>query len=558
MDSENNNNNIYNLLVKLVDNQLNNQEREFILEWSRTNPDAVRIYSNFMQDYALVQKQISSMVDKEYGSSEDSEFDAAVLDALKDSEENAPMLEISKKQTEISEVEEFSCSDIKKNIYRVYSILVSAAAVFMILFVVYANVFPPQLSEEVAVVKDQLDVDWDISSDNLKNGEKLMTNQLPYVINKGLIKLSYDEGVDIVIEGPAKFTIEKKGLDFAYGRLYSYVTEIGHGFTVDTPNNRFIDLGTEFGVFVNQNLTSELHVFTGEVQYYSGLKGAPKVSKTIRADNARRFDTDSGQIQIIRVEENVFARDVNSKTGIIWRGQNSIDLADVIGGGNGLGTGHLNYGVDFKDGKSVPVEEEIGSLESYGYVLAEHPFIDGVFIPDGEDGDVQITSTNVIYDGFPDTNGKWYIPISNNSVIKKKIKDSKTNVGIEKLLLNGENLVSSLSSRICLHPNVGITFDMDVIRRSCPNIDFRSFAAKFGFIQSYSTEQADVDLYVLLDGKMSGSYTNYLSSESPLDIKVDIEKEDRFLTIVCTEGAENKYDWVLLVNPILTDNSQDN
>ena len=558
MDSSDYDNNIYNLLVKLVDNQLNDHERNLLLEWSRNNPDAVRIYSNFMQDYALVQKRISGMVGTEYGSSEDSEFDAAVLDALKDSEENAPMLEIAKKQAEMTKVEEVSRSDIKKNIYRIYSILVSAAAVFMILFVVYANVFPPQLSEKVAVVKDQIDVDWHISSDILKNGEKLMTNQLPYEINKGLIKLTYNEGVDIVIEGPAKFTIEKKGIDLSYGRLYSYVTEIGHGFTVDTPNNRFIDLGTEFGVFVNQNLTSELHVFTGEVQYYSGLKGAPKASKTIRANNARKFDADSGQIQNIPVEENVFARDVNSKTGIIWRGQNSIDLADIIGGGNGLGTGHLNYGVDFKDGKSIPVEKEIGSLESYGYVLADHPYIDGVFIPDGEYGDIQITSTNIMYDGFPDTNGKWYIPISNNSVIKKKIKDSNDNIGIEKLLLSGENMVSPLSSRICLHPNVGITFDLDIIRQSYPSIDVRSFAAKFGFIQSYSTAQADVDLYVLLDGELSGLYTNYLSSESPLDIKIEIEKEDRFLTIVCTEGTENKYDWLLLVNPILTDDTQDN
>ena len=560
MKSGNPNNEIYNLLVKLIDDNLNDQERYFLLDWSRNNPDAVQVYSDFMQDYGLIQRQVAGQVEKDYGSSEDADFDNAVWNALKDAEENAPIIDIPKHiEKNTTQVTVNSETPQKSNkFYRIYSSVISVAAVLLIFFIVYANVFPPAYSIDIATVTDQLDAVWSRTSASLDTGERVFTNQPPYKIEKGIIQFSYDEGIDLVIEGPAEFTIEKQGIYLSVGKLYSFVSETGRGFTVDTPNNRFIDLGTEFGVSVERDMSSELHVFTGEVQYYSGLKGVPKTSKTIRANNARRFDTVSGQIQNIRIEENIFARDVNSKTGIIWRGQNSIDLADIIGGGNGLGTGHSNYGVDFKNGKSIPVEQEEGSLESFGYVLAENPFIDGVFIPDGGDGDVQISSTKIMSDSIPDTDGKWYIPISNNSVIKKRIKNDKNEIGVEKLLISGENLMSPLSSRICLHPNVGITFDLDAIRRTYPNIDFRNFAAKFGFIQSYIETQADVDLYILLDGKPSGSYTKYLSSDSPLDINVDIEKDDRFLTIVCTEGEENQYDWLMLVNPLLIDNSQNN
>ena len=60
------------------------------------------------------------------------------------------------------------------------------------------------------------------------------------------VKIQYDNGVDILIEGAAAFELERSGIYLEYGRLFSRVTKLGTGFRVDTPISQFADMETEF------------------------------------------------------------------------------------------------------------------------------------------------------------------------------------------------------------------------------------------------------------------------------------------------------------------------
>ena len=459
-------------------------------------------------------------------------------------EQNAPAIEIyeeEKNNIEIaSEVIETKISTEKY--IRLYNRAIYIAAVFMILFIVYAHVFPPKYSVEIATITDQLGVKWDTASAKLKTDERILTNQAPYTLEKGIIQITYDEGVDITIEGPAEFAVGNKGIDIAYGRLYSYVSDIGHGFTVDTPNNRFIDLGTEFGVFVDQSATSELHVFTGEVKYYSGLKGAAKVSKTIKANNARKFDTESGLAQVIPVEESAFAHHINSKTGLIWRGQKIIDLSSLFAGYGGFNFVDKIIAIDPLSGKYTSEARHNGKTNNNYNLVKASEYIDGVFVPqksDNPDG-IQITSSG----------HKFSCPVANGSfthnILTFPTNDSIAETGIEPAVFDYSDPEKIKGPFILIHSNNGITFDVQKIMTLLPVVTGKlSFKSLAGLTMAADKTSKGiripyVDFRVFVDGKVRYEHLKLAVKDGLIDIDINLKPEDRFLTFMVTDaGDEN-------------------
>ena len=69
------------------------------------------------------------------------------------------------------------------------------------------------------------------------------------------------------IEGPAEFTPRSADrIEFVRGRLVAYVPRQARGFTVGTPSAEVVDLGTEFGVEVDAQGGTDLHVIRGRVE----------------------------------------------------------------------------------------------------------------------------------------------------------------------------------------------------------------------------------------------------------------------------------------------------
>ena len=108
----------------------------------------------------------------------------------------------------------------------------------------------------------------DITLNNmpLSNGQSLLTGD--YHINKGVAVIRWESGVDTIIEGPARFNLVSDQLiDLKQGRILAHVPNGAHGFTVKTPTSTTVDLGTDFGVDVNKEQQTEVHVIKGLVEF---------------------------------------------------------------------------------------------------------------------------------------------------------------------------------------------------------------------------------------------------------------------------------------------------
>ncbi|MFT5906647.1 MAG: hypothetical protein ACI9E1_002259 [Cryomorphaceae bacterium] len=97
-------------------------------------------------------------------------------------------------------------------------------------------------------------------------------------IQHGVAELQFPHNVRAVVEGPASLTVlDDHTLKFDQGRgFFEITTDEGKGFTLITPQQRIVDLGTVFGIDVKAgNEVVELHVINGHVRVdaLDGTKG---------------------------------------------------------------------------------------------------------------------------------------------------------------------------------------------------------------------------------------------------------------------------------------------
>jgi hypothetical protein len=65
------------------------------------------------------------------------------------------------------------------------------------------------------------------------------------------------------------------------------------------------------------------------------------------------------------------------------------------------------------------------------------------------------------------------------------------------------------------------------------------------------------DLRVFVDGNLRASRLDFGRKDGEIEITTELKKEDRYLTIVCTDAAQNAeaghdaYDHVVLIDPVL-------
>jgi hypothetical protein len=108
-----------------------------------------------------------------------------------------------------------------------------------------------------------------------------------YAVASGSIELTFDCGAVVVLEGPARLTLESEyQARIERGRLRADVPRQAIGFLIETPRGTVRDLGTAFGVDVAQTGTTELHVLQGKVEALHGAKGAKQVSTLVNANEA--------------------------------------------------------------------------------------------------------------------------------------------------------------------------------------------------------------------------------------------------------------------------------
>ena len=487
--------------------------------------------------------------------SDDSFIDSEILNLFAEIESSSPKISLPEESEPIlkEEIGKFAAKEHKTNkFFKVYNGLVSVAAVLLLLFILYAHIFPPKYSVPVGTIVDQIGVKWNNSSVKLTNGEELLTNQPPYSIEKGIVKISYHQGVDVLIEGPAEFQIlTEDRIGLKRGKAYSVVAKEGTGFSVYTDNAKVIDLGTEFGVFADSNGDTSIHVIKGKTMLVAGNE-SDTVSLPIEKGYAKCVQGDKKTITDISYEDELFVREIDSENEFIWRGRNYICLADVVGGGNGFGGGKKDYGFDIVTGKlrKYTYIENIFD-QTNKYILAEDSkYVDGLFVPNGKAENSVITSTGVVFNNFPATTGEAWGGVFNGSFhgSSTTIKHNFTINGREYGYLPGQ-------AAMALHSNKGITFDLDAIRKDIGGFNLRDFTANvlvsetsLKYVEEGHTNK--IDFYVIIDGQQRYLKTDISPLTGQVQVNVPIQPEDRFLTLVTTENEDiAAHDWCFLKEP---------
>lgn len=120
-----------------------------------------------------------------------------------------------------------------------------------------------QADHTLGLLVDEADAKFEegFGPDNVK------FNSGEYRLAKGAIHLRLENGADILMQSPAAFRLDDAfHLTLHDGAIRAIASLAAKGFTVATPGMDYEDLGTEFGVAVDQKSgTNELHVFDGQV-----------------------------------------------------------------------------------------------------------------------------------------------------------------------------------------------------------------------------------------------------------------------------------------------------
>lgn len=178
--------------------------------------------------------------------------------------------------------------------------LISAAASIALMFVLqgimFRNDFPGGGSASstkagisyVARLEQSEDLEWSAGTAERVREDGWLSNGL-LEIDSGRAMIAFNSGATAVIEGPASLSIESNNRVFLQsGYLTANVPPPATGFTVNTPRLNAVDIGTRFGVRVEANGDSELHVMEGEVE--ASRSSGNSVATLVREGLALRAD----------------------------------------------------------------------------------------------------------------------------------------------------------------------------------------------------------------------------------------------------------------------------
>ena len=104
-----------------------------------------------------------------------------------------------------------------------------------------------------------------------------------------------------------------------------------------------------------------------------------------------------------------------------------------------------------------------------------------------------------------------------------------------------------------VHANAGITFDLEAIRQANPDRKLKRFLAVAANTEIYSRlsgKHNSADIWVFVDGQERFKQKNINSYSGPAPIAVSISDQNRYLTIVSTDGGNGiGGDWIIFGDP---------
>lgn len=148
---------------------------------------------------------------------------------------------------------------------------------------------------------------------NLRQGDLLRSGR--YLLSEGFAEITFNNDVEVLVESPAEFDIvSDMKMVMRRGRISTIVSPQGEGFSVETPSIELTDFGTEFALEVSPDLTSEVHVFSGEVKVTPKLAHKGTELLQLVTNQATRVRQKSGIPEGIDIDLDRFVRRLNEST----------------------------------------------------------------------------------------------------------------------------------------------------------------------------------------------------------------------------------------------------
>ncbi len=459
----------------------------------------------------------------------------------------------------------------------------------------------PKEIEFVGRITGAAEVKWSQDPDYLPPGGAYVSLGRKYKLDSGLLQITYDSGARVILEGPCSYEVESaRGGYLALGKLTARVEQkesgvrgqgsekeklqinkspnqqisnpqslIPNPFFVRTPTAVVTDLGTEFGVEVSKTGDTTSHVFRGLVRVQvtggTGLASGTRhkewilrTNETVRVektDMARKTDHAPAGEEPYKLR---FTRPTTPPKFVrrVYEPPKLLDLLDIVAGGKGTGDSRRR-GIDPASGWEDPVfvahYRYRGGDRQYRPV-GWHRLIDGVFVPDGREGPVQLNSAGDAFDGFPETGGEVYGSIWSRAaeIGSKRVTTAQPWVYS---IIGEEKFMPKKRGLLCFYANGGITFDLEAMRRMYPKTRPARFRATAGLADGPRKDPEAfgmADVWVFVDGRLKLKREKLRASDGTFTVDVELGPRDRFLTLAATDGGNGiSWDSVVFGDPVL-------
>jgi hypothetical protein len=382
-------------------------------------------------------------------------------------------------------------------------------------------------------------------------------------LNRGLVKLEFASKACVVLSGPAELKILGPGeVLLSHGKLTGRSEE--GDFVVQTPNAYVVDVGTAFGVAVDDDAATDVVVFDGEVHVQRSLASTDKLKLT-RGMAARADETG------LNASRNVgsapeFDREFNGQRPANL-GPNELSLVDIICGSTPneyrfagsidpeLGTWSTlpwseSKGVHGKSGtdKVVPVDW--------------NPWVHGIFIPAPNHDRLTIDLAGHSVPSPPLVGGAWG-PIWARRRIERHLDPllSQTDRDVEGFWGAGTTTALLDRSRwvrdgvVGMHANVGVTLDLEAIRHGY-GVSLKSLRGMVAHLeQSYVSQpfqpQALSTFQIFVDGELRYERNSFCRQDGDAMFGTELNDHDQLLSLIVTDGNDGPvYDRVILLDPL--------
>lgn len=376
---------------------------------------------------------------------------------------------------------------------------------------------------------------------------------------EGLAEVCFLGGARVILQGPAILEIQDENhATVPVGRVAATVPDTATRFTLRTAMATIASASAEYGVEVDVDESLVAQVYAGLIDLKLNDDDFPTPHVELAEDQGLQIDAASGRLkQLDQANRLHFVR-------YLPQHEVFVNLADIVAGGNGLGEGSGNgyhQGISLQDG--TPVNDYGAPIQGDGqyHKAQDFDFIDGVFIPDGKRGAIQVDSIGRTFVGFPPTAGDCWggaimarRPAQERSLPFMRLEFHGDNYGYVNWLhiaSHPEELSPEGFGIVGMHSNCGVTFDLHAIRACHPNKRIVRFRALVGNLEA-KQEAYVADAWVLVDGQLRYSRKAFSREQGAEEIDVPLTDHDRFLVLAVTDSGENTaYDWVGFGDPVI-------